>query len=512
MSKMKRNEYKLGAVLSYVSLGLKNIISLIYTPLMIRMLGQSEYGLYTLSNSVVGYLGILDMGFGNAVVRYTTKLRAEGDKEGEYSLIGMFILLYSIISLIIIFCGGLLVFNVDILFGKGLRPNELNIMKYLMILMVFNLAISLPFSVFSAIIIVHERFVFPKMLEILRSVLNPLIMIPLLLMGYKSITMTIVATLINILCIIVNVYYCFAILKIKIKFTKINTFVLNDIFGYSFFVFLNILVDKIYWSTDQLILGSMLGATAVAIYSVGSTINNYYMIFSTAISGMFLPRITKMVTKNSSDEELSNLFVKIGRIQYIIMSFILVGFILIGKEFVVIWAGEIYWEAYYIALVVMIPLTIPLIQNIGISILQAKNMHKDRSKIYIFIAILNVLITIPFVKLFGSIGAAIASGMALIIGNIIIINIYYAKKVGLDIIRFWKEILQMTIPVVICFIISKFIINFISLNGIKEFIIKGIIITLIFIPLMWIFGMNSYEKDLLLKPINKIVKRKKYKH
>ncbi len=509
---MKKSEYKLGAILSYVSLGLKNIISLIYTPLMIRMLGQSEYGLYTLSNSVVGYLGILDMGFGNAVVRYTTKLKAEGDKDGEYSLIGMFILLYSMISLIIIFCGGLLVVNVDVLFGKGLNSNELNIMKYLMILMVFNLALSLPFSVFSAIIIVHERFIFPKILEIVRSILNPLIMIPLLAMGYKSITMTVVATIINILCIIVNVYYCFVILKIKIKFRKINMCVLNEIFGYSFFILLNILVDKIYWSTDQLILGGMMGATSVAIYSVGSTLNNYYMMFSTAISSMFLPKITRMVTGNSSDKDLSDLFIKIGRIQYIIMSFILVGFMIIGKEFVEIWAGEGYEESYYIALVVMIPLTVPLIQNLGISILQAKNMHRDRSKIYLFIAILNVIVTIPFVKIWGSIGAAIASGIALIIGNIIIINIYYARKVGLDIVRFWREILRMTIPVAICFIVSKFIINLINLIGVIGFIIKGVIITFIFITLMWILGMNLYEKELILKPIYKVLNIRKYKH
>ncbi|PWX09849.1 hypothetical protein CYK68_10435 [Clostridium perfringens] len=182
---------------------------------MIRMLGKSEYGLYTLSNSIIGYLGILDMGFGNAVVRYATKFRAEGDKDKEYSLIGMFIMLYSIIAIFVVFVGGLLIVNVDLLFGKGLTFEELNIMKYLMILMVFNLAISLPFSVFSAIIIVHERFVFPKILEIIRSILNPMIMIPLLFMGYKSIAITLASTLLNILCILVNVYYCFAILKIK---------------------------------------------------------------------------------------------------------------------------------------------------------------------------------------------------------------------------------------------------------------------------------------------------------
>ncbi|ELC8443038.1 oligosaccharide flippase family protein [Clostridium perfringens] len=511
---MKKNEYKLGAILSYISLGVKNIISLLYTPLMIRLLGQSEYGLYTLSNSVVGYLGILDMGFGNAVVRYTTKLKVEGDKEGEYSLIGMFIMLYTIISLIVILCGGILIFNIDTLFGKGLNSSELLIMKYLMVLMVFNLAISLPFSVFSAIIIVHEKFVFPKILEMVRSILNPLIMIPLLLMGYKSITMTVVSTIINIMCIIVNVYYCFVILKIKIKFKNIELCVLNEIFGYSFFIFLNIIVDKIYWSTDQLILGGMMGATSVAIYSVGSTLNTYYMTFSTAISSMFLPKVTKMVTKKSSNRELSDLFIRIGRLQYIIMSFILIGFLLLGKEFINIWAGSGYSESYYITIVVMLPLTIPLIQNIGLSILQAKNMHRDRSKIYILIAIMNVIITIPFIKIYGEIGAAIASSIALIIGNVIIINIYYERKVGIDIKRFWIEIFKMTIPVLISFILGKFVVLLVNINGIRGFLIKGLIITLIFISMMWFLGMNKYEKDLILNPLKKIKFRnkKKYKH
>ncbi len=65
-----------------------------------------------------------------------------------------------------------------------------------------------------------------------------------------------------------------------------------------------------YWSTDQFILGAVSGTVAVAIYSVGSTIDFYYMNFSTAISGVFLPKITKMVTKNASSKELSDLFIK----------------------------------------------------------------------------------------------------------------------------------------------------------------------------------------------------------
>jgi O-antigen/teichoic acid export membrane protein len=80
---MKINQLKAGAVLSYAILGLNNVIGLLYTPYMLRMMGQSEYGLYSLVASVVAYLTILDLGFGNAIIRYTAKFRAEGKTEEQ---------------------------------------------------------------------------------------------------------------------------------------------------------------------------------------------------------------------------------------------------------------------------------------------------------------------------------------------------------------------------------------------------------------------------------------------
>lgn len=504
---MTENQYKIGAILSYVSLGLKNIISILYTPLLLRMLGQSEYGLYNLSNSVVGYLGILDMGFGSAVIRYISKYRSEENKEGEYNLIGMFIILYSIIAMLVIVGGTGLVSSIDNLFSRTLNQIELEQMKYLMILMIFNLTVTLPFSIFSAIISAYERFIFPKILDIFRTILNPMIMIPLLFLGYKSVAITVASTIINIICIIVNVYYCFVILKIKIRFNKMNFLILKEVSGYSFFIFINIIVDKIYWSTDQFVLGSIVGASAVAVYSVGSNLNTYYMSFSGVLSSMFLPKITRMISKGVEVKELSNLFIKIGRIQYIIMSLICSGFILLGKEFIGIWAGEGYQEAYYITLVVMIPLTIPLIQNVGLEIMRAMNIHKFRSKITLIIAALNLIASIPLAKIYGGIGAAIATSGALIIGNIVIMNIYYYKKVKIDINKFWKEIIKMSIPVIISVVIGILIFRVVRVNGILGFGIKGSIFVVIYSVLMWKLGMNNYEKELLCKPIDKIYRK-----
>lgn len=498
------NQLKLGAILSYVSLALTSVISLIYTPIMLNQLGQSEYGLYTLSNSVIGYLGILDFGLSNAVVRYTTKYKTLKDKENEENLYGMFIIIYSILAVIIVIAGSIIILNLDTLFSKSLTLIELNKMKIIMGILIFNLAISFPFGVFNGIILAYEHFVFPKLIAIIRAILNPLIMLPLLFMGYRSIAMTIATTILNIMFIIINIYYCFKILKIKVKFNIFRFDILKEISSYSFFIFLNIIIDKIYWSTDQLILGAVSGTVAVAIYSIGSTFISYYMSFSTAISSVFLPRVTQMVTKKVSSEEISELFIRTGRVQYIVMSYILSSFILFGKSFISIWAGNGYRESFYIALIVMCALTIPLIQNIGITILQAKNLHRFRSKIYIVIALLNLIVSIPLAKLFGGIGAAACTATAMILGNGIIINLYYYRKIKINIPKFWGEIATMTIPVVISMFCGFLINKLISINGYMGIAIKGTIFSIIFVFIMFKYGVNEYEEQLFLNPIKKI--------
>lgn len=499
-----KNQLKAGIILSYCSLLITSFISIIYTPIMLRLLGQSQYGLYNLSNSVIGYLGVLDFGLGNAVIRYTAKYRALNDKKSEENLYGMFIIIYSILAVIIFIVGGILISNIQYVFSRKLSVSELETMKILMIIMIFNLAISFPFGIFGGIITAYEEFVFPKVMAIIRAIVNPFIMLPLLLMGYTSIALTIATTILNIIFIFINMYYCFAKLKIKISFNKFNFKVIKEISGYSFFIFMNIIIDKIYWSTDQLILGAIVGSVSVAIYSVASVINGYYMNFSTAISGVFLPKITAMVTKNVSNSQLSDLFIKAGRVQYIIMSFILGGFILVGKKFINIWAGQGYEEAYYIALLVMIPLTIPLIQTLGITILQAKNMHKFRSNIYLIIAIINIIASIPLAKTLGGIGVAIATSISMIIGHGIVMNIYYMKIIKIDILKFWNNIFKMTIPVILSIIISLFINSLIYIDGYLGIIIEGVIFSLIFLIFMWFIAMNSYEKSLFLNPIIKV--------
>ena len=132
-------ERKSGAILSYVSIILNTLIQLLYTPLLIRRLGQSEYGLYSLVASIIGYLTIMDLGFGNAIIVYTAKYRAQNKIEEEQRLHGMFNLVFKVIAIFASLIGIILFFNVDSIFGNKMSNLEIAKMKMMMLMLSFNL-------------------------------------------------------------------------------------------------------------------------------------------------------------------------------------------------------------------------------------------------------------------------------------------------------------------------------------------------------------------------------------
>lgn len=509
--KVKINEIKVGAILSYAILGLELIVGLVYTPILTKTLGQAEYGLYSLVASIISYLTVLDLGFGSAIVVYTARYRTNNDKEKENKIHGMFLIIYTIIGIIAGIIGYILYLNVDKLFGTSMTIEELEKAKTMMLILTANLVLTFPMSIFSSTITAYEKFVFAKTVNIIRIILNPILALSLLYMGYRSVGIVIVTTILNILTLVINMIYCFKSLKMKFDFKQFNFKLLGEIFSFSFFIFLNTIVDKANWSIDQFILGSIVGTVAVAIYNIATQFNTIYLAFSTAISGLLLPRATQMETKKASDEEFTNFFIKMGRVQYIIMALIITGFVLVGKEFILIWQGQEYLQSYYIACLLMIPVTIPLIQNTGLSILQAKNKHKFRTIIFFLIAILNIVISIPLAEKYSGIGAAAGTALSLIIGQIIIMNIYYYKKVHINIPKFWKEILKMSLPIAIVFIIGLGINKLIIANSYITLLIKISIYSLIYAVFVWNFAMNDYEKELFGKPVKQILNKFKRK-
>lgn len=502
-----KSELKAGVVLSYISLFINSTISIIYIPVMLNLLGQSEYGLYSLAGSAVAFIGILNFGLGSAVIRYTSKYKALKDEDGCSNLYGMFCVMYGILGILALILGVILLLNSHLMFSSSLSIEEVYKLKKLLAVMIINVSLMIGFDFFNVIAQAHEKFIFQKVIIIVSAILNPMIMIPLLMMGYGSVSMAIVFTVFSFMTTSTNIYYGFRVLKIKITFKKFEISLLKEIILFSSFLFLNLIIEKIYWSTHPIILGIFSGTVAISIYTIGASFSGYFSGFSAAISNVFLSKVSGMASKQASDKVLSDLFIRIGRLQYIIISFGLSGFIIFGQQFINLWVGEEYRQSYSIAIIILVPMLIPLIQGMGGIILQAKNMLKFRSILYLAIAIVNVVLSIIFVQWWGAIGCALATAIAFTIGNVIIMNIYYWKKVNLDIPKFWFNILGMSVPFIISLVFGVTINIIVSTENWIVFLVKIIVFAIVYILLTWFTGMNKFEKDLLAVPLNNIMNK-----
>lgn len=502
----ERSQLRAGVMLSYVNLLVGTLIPFFYTPVVLRILGQAEYGLYSLANSVIHYLSLLSFGFGNTITRYLSKYRAEGDLESERKTFGFFLLLYCGLSVLVLIGGGFISAHTELFFDRSLSAAELEKLKILTLIMTVNTALSFPHSVFFSLMTAHERFIFRQSVDLVFAIAVPAVNLIALHLGFASVGMAVTSLLIQAATTAVHAFYCLQILKIRPLFTMLPKKLIREICGFSLFVFLATLSDMLFWSTDKVILGMLASTAAVAVYNIGGTFNSIVMGLSTSISGVLVPKIIGMVVKDTPKEEWTGLMIRIGRVQFLIIGLIISGFSVFGRPFITLWAGPDYADSYWVAVLTLFPLCVPLIQNTALSIITAQNRHQFRSVMFFCIAVANAVSTYFVVPHMGVIGAALCTCLSYLLGQGLLMNLYYYKVTGLDIPKFWMNILRMAIVPVTMMLAGLFITAQIPVDNWVVFFIGVAVYTLIYAAAMYSFALNDYEKGIIRAPVQKMLR------
>ncbi|OBQ54107.1 oligosaccharide flippase family protein [Tamlana sp. s12] len=504
------SQIKTASIVSYLTIFTNIIVGIGLTPLILSSLGKSEYGLYMLVGSLIGYLALLDFGLTPTTVRFVSKYRHENDKDKEESFIATNLGIYAGLAVVITLIG--LVFYVTFdYFFDNLSADDLVLFKVMYLLMLLNLIWVMIRGALVGIIMAYEQFNFPKILNYARILLRAITIIIVLKSGGKALGIVIIDTVFNLLVLLT--YYIFIRIKIPVKFnfSKFNKKYVSKIFSYSIWIFLGLLMDQLYWRSGQTILGIKSTTEEIAVFAIAMLFISYYMTMSSAISGLFLPTATKMYVNKASHTELNNLMVKVGRIQWFVISNMLFGFLFFGNQFIKLWIGDGYEDSWVIASMIMITLTTPSLQNVGNSILEAYNLHVHKIKINTALAIVSVIVAVFLVDIYDSIGIAIAIASSVILGQNIYNNYYFKKHIGLNIKTYATSMLKGNIFSIPLVIISAYLINLISFNSGSWYNLAIKISLFILLSTIWIYfvAMNSYEKGLVNSLLSKVIKIKK---
>lgn len=507
---MKRTEgksqIKIGIVLNYLNTGLGSLIPIFYTPVMLALLGQNEYGLYKLSSSVTSYLSLISLGIGSAVTRYLIKARTEEGEEAEAGIFGLFMIIFQIIAVAAVVIGSLLCLNLDLWYGQSLSADELGRMQVLVFIMVCNMALGFSVSPYLSVVNAHEKFIFLQCMNILSTCVAPVLNLLVLFMGYASIGMAVSSLLLSMLT---RVFYFLYVRKCcaKPSYQNLPTHLLKEILSFSFWIFVANVVSQLYNATDTVMIGAVpaLGTSGVAVYNIGATFTSIVSSLTTGASNLLAPKTNKMVFGGASNRELTDLAIRVGRLQCFIVMLMVTGFIAFGRCFIRFYAGEGYEESYWVAVFVMIPNMIPLVQSVCLSIIVAQNRHRFRSLVCTGIAVMNVIGTWILMNLIGVVGAALATGVALIIGQGFVMNWYYATHTGLEIGRFWKEVGKIYVmPIGMC-VITWIVSRFVNFENVLTMLIGIVLYTVVYCVLNYKWVMNEYERSMVTKPLKTIM-------
>lgn len=498
---------KKGAILSYVFMALEILSSLLFTPLLIRTLGQSEYGVYSLVASITSYLYLFDLGIGNSIVRYMAKYRAQEDEGSQRSLLSVTLVFYAIIGVVVIAVGLVLQRSFGAMFGVGLSPEQIQQGKAMLFITMLNAAATLVFAPYSKTIIAFERFGFSKLSDIVKIILRITVSVAVLKLGGRGLAIVTVNLVMTVIFGIVSGAYVTYELKLLPGKSKPERGFLKEIFSYSLVIFVQMVATQLNAMVDQVIMGMAVASSAVIIgvYAVGAQITAYFQSFAAGINGVIMPGIVKMVETTRDSKVYEDEMVRIGRLLFMFLGIIYVVFLFAGREFVCLWAGAENESAYYVACIIMMPLTFWLSQSIGSQFLWALDKHKVQTVLQISVALANIVLTWFMIKWNPLIGASLATGITYFAGNVVVANVIFKRDMGISIRAYYAGLFKGILPCLAVVGAVGFALCFLRLGTLPGFAVKSAAMIIVYCVGMYFYGMNPYEKNIINSILYRIV-------
>ena len=494
------SQKRIGVIISYLNLIMSMIVNIFLIPLMIKSFGDIDYSIYKVMQSFAGPLAMFHLGISTVVTRSIVKYHSEDNytETEKQNTMAMALLVSGLMSLLVAVAGVVMYVAIPSMYGDSYTAESLALGCEIFSVFVISSIFHMMTDAFSGCVVGREKFVVSAAVPLMKTVLKVLLMGIFLMCGMNVFYIALADLLISVFTFAVLFFYAVFGLHEIPRLYYLDKRQLIEIFSFGTAILLQAIVNQVNNNMDTMILGAFVEEKAIiTMYSSALTVYAIYNSLVSVITTFFLPKATRLISRNASGKELTDFVIFPGRFQAMIAVACVFGFLLFGQNFISVWIGAQYMDAYWVTLLLMIPVTIPLVENAAISILDASLKRMYRSVVLVVMAVINVIVSIILVRLIGFWGAAIGTFASLIIGHGILMNIYYAKTFKMEIGRMFRSIFKGVLPAgmvasIVCIPLAVFV-----ENTVIFFLIKCVSFLVVYALLLWLFGMNSYEKGMV---------------
>ena len=494
------NQKRVGILISYLNLIMGIVLNIFLIPFLISSLGEVDYSLYKVMQSFAGPLSMFHLGISTIVTRSIVQFGSDDNytKKDKQNTMALALFASGIMSVLVSIAGIVMCFAIPTIYGKTYSESSIVLGQKIFVAFIGSTIFHMMTDSFSGCMIGHEKFVVSSSIQLFKTVLKMLLWIVLLKLGMGVIAVAYVDFFVSLIIFIASLCYSMFILDEKPRLYHFDKKKLLEILSFGVAILLQAVVNQVNNNVDTMILGAFVTEKAIiTMYSSALAIYAIYNSLVSVIASFFLPKATRLINKKASGKELTDFVIAPGRFQAVLAVACILGFFLFGKNFISIWIGKKYLDAYWVVLMLIIPVTIPLVENTMISVLDAAMKRMYRSITLVIMAVLNIAISIPLVYLLGFWGAAIGTLFSLIIGHGVLMNIYYKKTFGLQIGRLFYSIFKGILPSGLLATFFSIPIAWLLPDTTIFFIVKCLTFILIYGSFLFLFGFNSSEKHLV---------------
>lgn len=495
-----RKSIRYGAAISYIGIFLNIAISFLYTPWMIRKIGVSDYGLYSLISSFISYF-IMDFGLSQSIQRFIAKYRAENDEDKVAKMVGITTKVYLGIDAVIFVILFVLYFFISNIF-TGLTPEEIGRVKGLYVIAGTFSVLTFVFKPIGGAMMAYEYFVEEKSLELLNKVGSIVLVCLALSLGADVYVLVLINGAASLFASIVKYVVFQYKSKLKVQWGYFNMLEQKSVFSFSMWAFVISLAQRMRVSIIPMVLGMLSNSTEISLFALGITIEGMMFSFSYALNGLFLPEVSRVLNREKN-KEINSLMIRVGRIQLFIISLLFSGFVVFGDIFLKLWVGDKFSSVYFILLCFIIPNTVIFSQSIANDVVYVENKIKSTATMALGSSMIGLLIACTLAPKFGAVGCAIGTGTGLAI-NSIWLNVFYNKVLDIDVISFFKSCHIKILPsVVLLFILALIARNLLVINSWLGLVSGVIVYSVIYILVCYFTLLNKNEKQLIIEFIHR---------
>jgi len=478
-------------------------VTFIMTPVLIKNMGDHDYGIFALAVSIVGYMSILDLGLSPAISRFISKFSSEKNHESTQAYFTVALKLLTAIGVL----AAIIMLIVYLISPQLLAPADVSYDKdysYVMILMTLQILFTFPRVCLISTLQGRNLYTVNNNVSIFISIIATTFIVSFISENNGLVLVFSVGLATGLIKTLYFYLYITEILKIKIKRLSFKEFrhISSELIHFSSRSFVQGTSARLSYHSDNIIITGFLNASYIVTYSLPVALLQYVSLIVGNITTVFLPLFTDMYVRNDN-KKLIDVYMSSTRIISSISFFGVGAVFILGDNFISMWISDVHAERAatlipYLALNGLFYLFNPL-DNMLVT---SQGRHGYFAKISTYQVIANIGLSVILINYMGLLGVAIGTLLSTV-GAEIFKTIYCSKLLGIKLARLCLEpirpiIIPCLIPLCVMFILDGYA------TSIINFVLICISLTSAWLFLTYQYALKNEERDLIHKMIWKI--------